>query len=179
MRLAILVLALLLVFVTLNYILKCLEYKDLQSVNEAYSRLYSKSKADGYELEKQVGLLKLNLRTCEVNKEYYRDVASGAVLRENKLNDTVIELRHKVFVLKRDVKRKDRAIVRYKTQNEVFKHGYHETEERNRKLRQMYTTELQTEQWLREMWYMTIDERDAYLYCLRQIQEEVENAKKE
>lgn len=165
MRLTILVLVLLLVLVTLNYILKCLEYKDLQSVNEAYSRLYSKSKADVYNLEKQVGLLKSNLRTCEVNKEYYRDVASGAVLRENKSNDTVIELRHKVFVLKRDIKRKDRAIVRYKAQNED--------------LRDKLFTEENVSNWYKTCYKVMEDERSAYLYCLRQIQEEVENVKKE
>ena len=179
MRLAILVLVLLLVFVTLNYILKCLEYKDLQSVNEAYSRLYSKSKADVYDLEKQVGLLKSNLRTSEVNKEYYRDVASGAVLRENKSNDELLKCRHKIYVLKKDVKCKDRAIVRYKTQNEVFKHGYHESEKRNTKLE----IELRCEQNVSgyyKGWYKSMQtERDAYLYCLRQIQEEVNNAKKE
>jgi predicted transcriptional regulator len=102
-----------------------------------------------------------------------------ACLNMNKQFKEILRLKHKVYVLKKDIKRKDRAIVRYKAQNEVFKHGYHETEERNKKLRRMYTTEIQTEQWLRSMWYATMDERDAYLYCLRQIQEEVENAKKE
>lgn len=179
MRLTILVLGILLVFVTLNYILKCLEYKDLQSVNEVYSRLYSKSKAYAYDLEKQVALLRSNLHTCEVDKDYYKRIAAESIKREDDTTRVKDFLQHKIYLLRKDIKRKDRAIVRYKNQNEVFKHGYHEIEERNNKLRRMYTTEIQTEQWLRSMWYATMDERDAYLYCLRQIQEEVENAKKE
>jgi chromosome segregation ATPase len=91
----------------------------------------------------------------------------------------VERLRHKVYVLRKDIKRKDRAIVRYKAQNEVFRHSYHEVEKRNTKL----TIRLETAENVAKYykgWYKAMQtERDAYLYCLRQIQEEVENAKKE
>lgn len=164
MRLAILVLVLLLVFVTLNYILKCLEYKDLRDL---FDNRGESIKMLNEEVE----------RKSELAKELFGNRDELIHLLYN--NGAEVErLRHKVYVLRKDIKRKDRAIVRYKTQNEVFKHGYHAAEERNKKLRKMYTTEIETEQWLRGMWYATSDERDAYLYCLRQIQEEVEHAKK-
>lgn len=170
MRLAILVLVLLLVTVTVNYILKCLEYKDLRDLFDNRGKSIKMLNDDSKKLNNRFKTaIKINAQLDEENDNLLRTVQIQ--------HGELVRLKHKVYVLRKDIKRKDRAIVRYKAQNEVFKHGYHETEERNRKLRQMYTTEIQTEQWLREMWYMTIDERDAYLYCLRQIQEEVENAK--
>jgi hypothetical protein len=67
----------------------------------------------------------------------------------------------------------------YKAQNELFRHSYHEVEKSNTKL----TIRLETAENVAEYykgWYKAMQkERDAYLYCLRQIQEEVENAKKE
>lgn len=170
MRLAILVLVLLLVFVTLNYILKCLEYKDLQSVNEAYSRVYSKSKVDAEKLQKRFDIaIKINAQL---------DAENDNLLRTSQIQfGEIVRLKHRVYVLKKDTKRNQRAIVRYKAQSAKFKHTCAELEERNKKLRRMYTTEIQTEQLLRSMWYATMDERNAYLYCLRQIQEEVNDAK--
>lgn len=142
---------------------------------ETYLNIYSKYKSKCTECD-ELAKFSSKLRTVGRLDQTLFDSQSKEL---STLRSESRKQRSKIYRLRNDIKRKDRAIVRYKAQNEVYKHGYHESEKRNKKLRRMYTTEIQTEQWLREMWYMMIDERDAYLYCLRQIQEEVTNAKEE
>lgn len=172
MRLVILVLVLLLVFVTLNYILKCLEYKDLRDLfdNRGNSiKMLNAEVEDRKNRQESADAINRNLNN-QLNK---------ACLNMNIQFKEILRLKHKVYVLKKDIKRKDRAIVRYKTQNEVFKHGYHESEKRCEDLRDSYISASNTAKIYKSWFALTAKERSAYLYCLRQVQEEVENAKKE
>lgn len=172
MRLAILVLVLLLVFVSLNYILKCLEYKDLRDLFDNRGNSIKMLNDELVEVQTQLN----------TSYKIRRELIDSVIERSRRLcqqYDEIASLKRKVYVLKKDVKRKDRAIVRYKAQNEAFRHCYHAVEARNTKLENKVRLEENVSEYYKG-WYKAMQtERDAYLYCLRQIQEEVEHAKKE
>jgi chromosome segregation ATPase len=172
MRTIILMESLLLVCIALNYILKCLEYKVLRDLFDNRGNSIKMLNAEVEDYKARIHAKNIQINMIESARDRLRNYLynNGA---------EVARLRHKVYVLKKDIKRKDRAIVRYKAQNETFRRCYHVVEKRNTKLsNKLVTTENVAEYY--KGWYKTMQtERDAYLYCLRQIQEEVENAKKE
>ena len=84
-----------------------------------------------------------------------------------------------IYRLRKDIKHKDRAIVRYKKRNAKFRHTCDEQSRRLEDLRDELLTEKNVAWWYKNWYTVMQNERDAYLYCLRQIQEEVTNAKEE
>ena len=162
MRMLVLCETLALVFVVLNYILKCLEYKDLRDLFDNRG--------------KSIKMLNDEVKAAKIKHlEALNNEFNTLVKYKREIN----QLKHKVYVLRKDINRKDRAIVRYKEQNKVFKHGYHESEKRCADLRGIILPERIVSNYYKSWYKIMQNERDAYLYCLRQIQEEVKNAKKE
>lgn len=172
MRTIILCESLALVFIVLSYIFKCIEYKDLRNLFDDRGRSIKMLNETVEDCNARI-----HAKNIEINMQHS---AKERLLNHLYNNGAEVRrLRHKVYALKKDIKRKDRAIVRYKTQNKVFKHGYHESEKRCEDLRDRILTEENVCNWYKSWYTVMLNERDAYLYCLRQIQEEVENAKKE
>lgn len=143
MRGIILIESILLVCITLNYILKCLEYENLRDLFDIRGK-------------------SIKMLNEEVNTQIYE------------AEEEIKRLKHRVYVLKRDTNRNQRAIVRYKEQNAKFKHTCNEQSRRLEDLRDELLTESTVACWYKNWYRVMQNERDAYLYCLRQIQEEVE-----
>ena len=122
---------------------------------EAYLNIYSKYKSKCTECDELAKLDQTLLRS-ELRKQCF-----------------------KIYRLRKDIKHKDRAIVRYKEQNAKFKHTCDEQSRRLEDVRDELLTETNVAWWYKNWYKVMQNERDAYLYCLRQIQEEVTNAKEE
>lgn len=193
MRTVILVESLLLLYFALSYFLKCKEYKDLRvlfdnrgnsiqmlnrNIEKLKNRFNTAIKINAQLDEENDSLLRKN-NALRANSDYFRELAYSRGVRENDLEELNIVLKHKVFLLRKDIKRKDKAIVRYKAQNKVFKHGYNESEKRNEDLRDKLLTEQNVASWYKNWYAIKNNESEAFLFCLRQIQKEVEDAKKE
>lgn len=148
MRGIILIETILLVCITLNYILKCLEYKNLRDLFDNRGK-------------------SIKMLNEEVKREIYE------------AEEEIKRLKHRVYVLKKDTKRNQRAIVRYKERITKFKHICDVHYRRLADMRDELLTERNVARWYKNWYKVMENERSAYLYCLRQIQEEVTNAKEE
>lgn len=172
MRGIILIESLVLVCIALNYILKCLEYKNLCDLFDNRGKSIKM-------LNEELLVKNAQIRNDSIKKAaMVRDVVSRTQ-RLVKQRQEIARLKHRVYVLRKDIKRKDRAIVRYKEQNAKFKHTCDEQSLRLEDLRDELLTETNVSNWYKNWYKVMQNECDAYLYCLRQIQEEVTNAKEE
>lgn len=179
MRGIILIESLVLVCIALNYILKCLEYKNLRELFDNRGKSIKM-------LNEEVNTQKIRYAGArdiaavyEGNMDYYKNLYYYHKYLSYEAGDEIKRLKHRVYVLKRDTKCNQRAIVRYKEQNAKLKHTCDEQSRRLEDLRDELLTEKNVAWWYKNWYKVMQNERDAYLYCLRQIQEEVTNAKKE
>lgn len=104
MRMLVLCESLALVFVVLNYILKCLEYKDLRDLFDNRGKSIKMLNATVENYKRRIELKGYTIASLHGDRERIINALynNGA---------EVARLRHRVYVLRKDIKRKDRAIV--------------------------------------------------------------------
>lgn len=144
---------------------------------EAYLNIYSKYKSKCAECD-ELTILSGRLRALRTSDS---GIIEAQTTRLNEQFSKLVRLqresrnqRSKIYRLRNDIKRKDRVIVRYKEQNAKFKHTCDEQSLRLEDSRDELLTERNVAWWYKNWYKVMQNERDAYLYCLRQIQEEVE-----
>lgn len=149
---------------------------------EAYLNIYSEYKSKCSECDELIISSSKMRSVGRLDQSLIRLLEDRLDSQSNELSTLRSESRKqhsKIYRLKRDIKRKDRAIVRYKEQNAKFRHTCNEQSRRLEDLRDELLTEKNVAWWYKNWYKVMENERDAYLYCLRQIQEEVTNAKEE
>ena len=149
---------------------------------DAYANIYSKYKSKCTECDELAKLSSKFRSVGRLDQTLIRLPEDRLDSQSNELSTLRSELRKqcfRIYRLRKDIKHKDRAIVRYKEQNAKFRHTCNEQSRRLEDLRDELLTEKNVAWWYKNWYKVMENERDAYLYCLRQIQEEVTNAKEE